>query len=92
MGLFFMLGFRWSILASSGLSMDGIWMGFGEKKVNFPIIQTHDVWRWGRDDSFGLCQFSTFCLDRSVSPSLFLEKLTESVLEKRILWTRWGNI
>lgn len=56
----------------NGWNLDGVW----REKVNFPIIQTHDVWRWGRDDSFGLYQFSTFCLDRSLPPSLFLEKRT----------------
>lgn len=56
-----------------GWNLDGVW----RKKVNFPIIQTHDVWKGGgRDDSFGLPPTVDF-LSRSISsPSLFLEKLT----------------
>lgn len=56
-----------------GWNLNGVW----REKVNFPIIQTHDVWREDRDGSFGLYQFSTFCLDRSLPPPpFFLEKLT----------------
>lgn len=75
-GLFFMLGFRWRLLASSGLSMDGIWMGFGEKKLISPSFR-HTMCGGGAGmTASDFAQFSTFCLDRSVSPSLFLGKLT----------------